>query len=258
MSSKKRNKAKRQKTEANRAIKEEMEIYNSIANHNSYSWLEPQQPAKIYELSEPKNKNQQLYVDAIMNPKKQIVIGSGVAGTGKTLLATEYGIKQFNDELFHRIVFTRPTSTCDGEELGFLPGGINEKMDPYFRPVYDILAKYYSDRDIQFMLSAKTIEIVPLAFMRGMTFDNCFIIADEMQNSSVQQMKMLLTRIGSNSKMVLTGDIKQHDRKQTINGLEDLAIKLSSRKIEQIEIIDFKQEDVERNPLITTILDLYD
>ena len=130
-------------------------------------------------------------------------------------------------------------------------------MDPWTRPILDIFSEFYTQNQIQYMLKEKTIEICPLAYMRGRTFKNAYIIADEMQNSTPNQMKMLLTRIGENSKMVITGDLNQHDRKYDENGLKDIFEKLNNKTYKRIECITFDHEDIERSPIVKDILDIY-
>jgi phosphate starvation-inducible protein PhoH len=145
--------------------------------------------------SVPKNKNQKKYMQILQDTSKKIVIATGPAGTGKTLLATEYAVRGFLDGQYNKIIFTRPSVTVD-EDLGYLPGTLEEKMAPWMRPIYDILYQFYAVKEVAQMLENKTIEICPLGFMRGRTFKRCCIVADEMQNSTAAQMKMILTRIG--------------------------------------------------------------
>lgn len=183
-------------------------------------------------MTKPKSVAQEQYLQGLKNPEKRIVIATGPAGTGKTVFGCEYGIHQLLKGVYERMIFTRPLVSVD-EEFGFLPGTMEEKMAPWIRPIYDVLSQYISIKEIQMLMDEKIIEIVPLGFMRGRTFKNALILADEMQNSTPSQMKMLLTRIGTGSKMVLTGDLEQCDhgmhhhyakqrRGETIvNGLDD-------------------------------------
>ena len=158
-----------------------------------------------------RSPNQQTYLQKLQDETKSIVLAIGPAGTGKTMLAVQNGIKQFQEGLVDKIIVTRPAVSVD-EDLGFLPGTLNEKMAPWTRPIFDVLGEYYQTKDIAKMLEEGVIEISPLAYMRGRTFKNAYIIADEMQNATVNQMKMLLTRLGEGSKMVVTGDLAQADR----------------------------------------------
>ena len=168
----------------------------------------------------PKTTNQELYVKYLNDPTTKILFAVGPAGTGKTMLACNQAIKELKSGNIQKIVITRPVVPVEEEEIGFLPGNINKKMDPWTRPIFDIFYEFYQKKDVEAMLYNNVIEISPLAFMRGRTFKHSYIIADEMQNSSPNQMLMLTTRIGEGSKMVITGDLKQSDR--GINsGLQD-------------------------------------
>jgi len=207
----------------------------------------------------PKSENQHKYVDALDNSEIPLVFVLGPAGTGKTLFACLTAIQGLRSGDFDRIILTRPLVTVE-EELGFLPGNIKSKMDPWTRPIFDIFLEYYSQKDIDAMLNAGLIEIAPLAFMRGRTFKRCFILADEMQNSSPAQMLMAATRIGFGSKMVVNGDLNQSDR-GTENGLAVMIRKVraamdSNTNISGISICDLEAEDIERSPIVSTILQI--
>jgi len=185
-----------------------------------------------------------------------IVLAIGPAGTGKTMLAVQYGIKLFQEGKVDRIVVTRPAVSVD-EDLGFLPGDLNEKMAPWTRPIFDVLGEYYQKKEIANMLEEGTIEISPLAYMRGRTFKNAYIVADEMQNATVNQMKMLLTRLGEGSKMVVTGDLAQADRVSD-NGLIDFCNLLEQKEyLEHIDIIRFDAKDIERHNAVKEVLAVY-
>ena len=203
----------------------------------------------------PKNENQKKNNSALYSNKPRI-FATGPAGTGKTMLACYAAINGLNDDAYNKIILTRPTVSVE-EDIGYLPGTLEEKMDPWTRPILDIFSEFYTQNQIQYMLKEKTIEICPLAYMRGRTFKNAYIIADEMQNSTPNQMKMLLTRIGENSKMVITGDLNQHDRKYEENGLKDIFEKLNNKTYKRIECITFDHEDIERSPIVKDILDIY-
>ena len=163
----------------------------------------------------PRNLNQESYLLKLLKPNKDIVFGVGPAGTGKTLIAVQVAIKMFKEKQVNKIVVTRPVVSVD-EDIGFLPGNLEEKMAPWTIPIFDVFKLYFTTADIQNMLYEGIIEISPLAFMRGRTFHNSYIVADEMQNASANQMKMLLTRIGSRSKLAVTGDLAQTDRPMTM------------------------------------------
>ena len=212
----------------------------------------------------PKTSNQELYVKYLTDPKTKILFVYGPAGTGKTMLACNNAIKELKSGSIDKIVITRPVVPVEEEEIGFLPGNINKKMDPWTRPIFDIFNEFYSQKDIDMMIYNNVIEISPLAFMRGRTFKNAYIIADEMQNSSPNQMLMLTTRIGSGSKMVITGDLKQTDR-GVKSGLSDFIQKYNLYKnINQnvtnngIKIVELNNNDIERNPVIIDLLKIYD
>jgi phosphate starvation-inducible PhoH-like protein len=211
----------------------------------------------------PKSGNQEKYVKILNEPTVDIVISVGPAGTGKTMFACLRAIELLKTGVLNKIILTRPIVTVE-EELGFLPGNINKKMDPWTRPIFDIFLEHYSKSEFDEMIHNNVIEISPLAYMRGRTFKNAFIIADEMQNSSPNQMMMLTTRIGKNSKLVITGDLKQTD-KLVNNGLIDFVEKINcfnnftpnKKDSNKIEIIEFINEDVERSSIVKKVLDIY-
>jgi phosphate starvation-inducible PhoH-like protein len=186
----------------------------------------------------------------------KIIVSTGPAGTGKTLLATEYAIRQFLLGKYEKIIFTRPSVSVD-EELGFLPGTLEEKMAPWIRPIYDILYNFISPNEVKELLEEKILEIAPLGYMRGRTFKNSCLIADEMQNSTISQMKMLLTRIGENSKLIITGDLDQNDRPFETNGLEDFLNKFKGRRSDSISSVEFDKEDIEREEVVKEVLEIY-
>lgn len=205
--------------------------------------------------SDPKNQNQRNYTRMLYG-MKPMIFAIGPAGTGKTMLACHAGIHGLCDNSFKKIVITRPAVSVE-EDIGYLPGTLEEKMDPWTRPIMDILFEFYSQSQITYMLREKIIEICPLAFMRGRTFKHAFIIADEMQNSTPNQMKMLLTRIGYESKIVVTGDLYQHDRKYENNGLKDIFDRIKNNPSSRIEYILFNHEDIERSPVVKDVLKIY-
>ena len=205
----------------------------------------------------PRTRNQERLVLALQSEDQHIVVTAGPAGTGKTFLAMLAAVKAFRNGDVDRIVLTRPAVGVEGEEHGFLPGDLNQKMDPWVRPLTDILREYYRQPDIAAMIAEQTIEIAPLGFMRGRTFKNCYIIADEMQNATPNQCKMLLTRIGENSKIVITGDIEQADRIKGNNGLADLCERLKEGGVKGIAVCDLDNRDIQRHKIIDAVLDLY-
>jgi len=205
----------------------------------------------------PKTRNQEQLILNLLDPSQHIVMASGPAGTGKTYLAMLAAIKALRTGLTERIVLTRPAVGVEDEQHGFLPGTLEEKMAPWTRPLFDVLREYYSTRDVLAMLEEGTIEISPLAYMRGRTFKNAWIIADEMQNATPGQMKMLLSRIGENSKIIVTGDVEQADRAAKENGLLDVVTRLKDRGGDGIAVCNLGQRDIQRHPIIDTVLELY-
>jgi len=233
-------------------------ITTAFAVKPSMKGVMPKFASPLYK---PKTATQQLYTKFLENRNVSIVLASGPAGTGKTLFACNNAIQELRAGTIKKIVITRPLVAVEEEELGFLPGNINKKMDPWTRPIMDIFEEFYSKKDIETLLLTGVLEISPLAYMRGRTFKHSYIIADEMQNSSPNQMLMLLTRIGTNSRMVITGDVKQTDKKDRC-GLSDIIqkYKVSNRveNIDAIRLIEFDVADIERNPVIKTIMSLYE
>jgi phosphate starvation-inducible PhoH-like protein len=209
----------------------------------------------------PKTINQERYVNVLDDTQVKIVIVAGPAGTGKTMFACLKAISLLKSGKINKIVITRPVVTAD-EEIGFLPGNIVTKMDPWTKPIFDIFLEKYSKVQLDSLIRDNVIEICPLAFMRGRTFKNAFIIADEMQNSSPNQMKMLLTRIGIRANMVVTGDLNQSDIIKE-NGLNDIVSKLKTfnnvyNETKQIEIIELNNMDIERSDVVKKVIQIYD
>ena len=205
----------------------------------------------------PKSLNQETYIDLLQNPQRLIVYATGPAGTGKTMLAVLAALKAFRAGECSRIVITRPAVGVDDEQHGFLPGTLNQKMEPWTRPIFDIIEEYYRPQEVQRLLEEKYIEIAPLAYMRGRTFKQSWIIADEMQNATPSQMKMLLTRLGENSKMVITGDTQQADRRAKDNGLLDFQNLINNFDSHYIAGVEFAVKDVRRHPAVSEVLKLY-
>jgi phosphate starvation-inducible PhoH-like protein len=202
----------------------------------------------------PKTINQKQYVDAIFN--NDIVIAVGPAGTGKTYLSMACAISLFQRKMFDRIILTRPALEA-GEKLGFLPGDISEKINPYLRPLYDALYEMLDFEKALNLIEKNTIEVAPLGFMRGRTLNNSFIILDEAQNTTNEQMKMMLTRIGSGSKIVVNGDITQTDLPaDKKSGL--ITAKNILNKIDGIKVINFTRIDVLRHKLVQNIIKAYE
>ena len=219
------------KKQASRIIEDEIGRYNDAKDttksvFENFQYLSNKEKSTIEsKFAKPKNPSQARYVHCLN--------------------------KQFN-----KIIFTRPAVSAD-EDLGYLPGTLEEKMAPWIRPIYDILYNFLSPNEVTQLVEDKKIEIAPLAYMRGRTFKNTWIIADEMQNSLPTQMKMLLTRLGENSRMVITGDLDQHDRHGEINGLADFLDKFKGNRSNSIVSVEFENDDIQREEVIKEILDIY-
>ena len=203
----------------------------------------------------PRNKNQETYMLKLLDREKDIIFGIGPAGTGKTLIAVQVAVKLFKEGIVDKIIITRPAVSVD-EDLGFLPGTLEQKMAPWTRPIFDVLREYFDARQIEGMIEEGIIEIAPLAYMRGRTFKHSFILADEMQNATANQMKMLLTRLGEGSMMAVTGDLAQADRLKD-NGLIDFTKLLESKQTERLDVVHFAQGDIERHEAVKEVLQVY-
>lgn len=224
-------------------------IYNDISNNY--------RTTESYELI-ARNKIQEEYVSYLNDMRIPIILSVGAAGTGKTYIACQYAITSYLKGNVDKIIITRPTVSVD-EEHGFLPGTLNDKMKPWLRPIYDIFEKYMPYNYLQKLIKEEIIEICPLAFMRGRTFENAIIIADEMQNSTENQMKMILTRISFDSKLIINGDLNQSDYKR--NGLKDFLNKYEHSKDpkkENIKIVKFNNNNIQRHSIIETVLNIYE
>jgi phosphate starvation-inducible PhoH-like protein len=225
-----------------------------VPNNNDYkSYQKRKKPIQLV----PKSLNQESYIDLLENDQRLIVFASGPAGTGKTMLAVLAALKAFRAGECSKILITRPAVGVDDEQHGFLPGTLDQKMEPWTRPIFDIVEEYYRPQEVTRLLEEKYIEIAPLAYMRGRTFKNSWIIADEMQNATPSQMKMLLTRLGENSKMVVTGDTQQADRRAKDNGLLDFQSLMTNFKSRYIAGVEFAVTDVRRHPAVAEVLKLY-
>jgi phosphate starvation-inducible PhoH-like protein len=218
---------------------------------------EPRQRQRTIELI-PKSRNQENLILNLLNPDQSIVVAVGPAGTGKTYLAMLAAVKAFKSGECKRIILTRPAIGVEDEQHGFLPGNIVAKMEPWTRPLMDVLREYYRQTEIAAMIDDGSIEISPLAYMRGRTFKHAWIIADEMQNATPAQMKMLLSRIGTESRIVVTGDVEQADRAQGENGLLDLCSRLEHYPVKGMAACRLTGRDIQRHPIIGSVLALYD
>lgn len=202
----------------------------------------------------PKTLNQKRYLE--MMEKHTLIFGIGPAGTGKTYLAVMLGLKKLRDNQIKRLVLTRPAVEA-GENLGFLPGDLKEKVDPYLRPLYDAMYEILGVRQTEEYIDKGIIEIAPLAYMRGRTLENAYVILDEAQNTTINQMKLFLTRLGFGSKMIVTGDITQSDLPdRVLSGLVKASKILND--VEDIGILYFDKIDVVRHPLVQTIIQRFE
>jgi len=197
----------------------------------------------------------EIYRQFIQDINKKLIIGIGPAGTGKTITACEEAIIQLKNNNIKKIVITRPIIGADND-IGYLPGKLEEKMMPWTRPILDVFYEHFTKTKVEQMIKNDKIEIAPLIYMRGRTFKNCFIIGDELQNTNIMQMKMLLTRIGEGSKMVITGDIEQKDI-SSISGLEYFLNLLKNNDDEAIGLVHFHYCDIVRSEIVKKIIKLY-
>lgn len=231
-----------------KAVKQHSQNFNNVVNINTF---QKKQSVTII----PRNRNQEQYVLKLLDESKDIIFGVGPAGTGKTLLAVQVAVKLFKEGTVDKIIVTRPAVSVD-EDLGFLPGTLEQKMAPWTRPIFDVLREYFNAKEIEGMIEEGIIEIAPLAYMRGRTFKNSFILADEMQNATQNQMKMLLTRLGEGSRMAVTGDLAQADRLKD-NGLIDFTRLLETSNATHLDIVHFAQGDIERHQAVKEVLQVY-
>ena len=239
----------------NRGAKAQKRMQTVTENTIQFN-LQPGTKQRPIELI-PKTKNQENLILNLLDADQHIIVTAGPAGTGKTYLAMLAAVKAFRSGEAKRIVLTRPAIGVEDEQHGFLPGNLVAKMEPWTRPLLDVLREYYRPAEITAMIEDGTIEISPLAYMRGRTFKHAWIVADEMQNATPAQMKMLLSRIGTGSRIVVTGDVEQADRQQGNNGLLDLCIKLEASPVNGMAVCRMTGRDIQRHPIIGEVLRLY-
>ncbi len=229
----------------------------AVETNNTLSFNQYVQQRKTVHLI-PKSLNQEHYIELLTDQTKHIVFATGPAGTGKTMLAMLAGIKAFKEGQVSKLILTRPAVGVDDERHGFLPGNINAKMEPWTKPLFDVIQEYYNPREVARMLEEQAIEISPLAFMRGRTFKGSWVVADEMQNATPGQIKMLLTRLGEGSKIVVTGDTRQADRSDSDNGLLDFkGLVERYQQSKYVAGVEFERKDIARHPAVRVILDIY-
>ena len=214
----------------------------------------PEKPKKQRVEIVPRNLMQENLMAALDDPRKHVIFAVGPAGCGKTLLATMHAIKCFKAGLVEKIVITRPNVAVDDKDIGYLPGDILKKMTPWMMPVLDVFAEYFTQAEITYMLEENIVEMVPIAFIRGRTFKNAYVLVDEAQGTTANSMLSILTRIGEGSKMVVTGDLQQSDRGKD-NGLADFLNRFQTSPM--IEVIRFAGGDVERHPVVRELLQIY-
>lgn len=249
--------ARKQTTRRNGKPQYEQPTQNRHTDENTIDFGRYKQFAKKIEII-PRNLHQEDYVCSLLDHNTSIIFATGPAGTGKTMLAVLAAVKALKEGDIQRIVVTRPAVEVDNERHGFLPGDLNAKMEPWTKPIFDVLHEHFTPRETASMLEEQIIEICPLAFMRGRNLKDSFIIADEMQNASINQMKMLLTRLASGSKMVVTGDLKQLDKKfHNDNGLVDFLERLSQSNSQTMQVVKFDVSDVQRHPVVGEVLQMY-
>lgn len=214
----------------------------------------------------PLDPQQQRLCNLLQTDATKVLCVTGAAGTGKTFLSCQEAVSQLRHRKKNKIVITRPLVFVENEELGFLPGDMNEKMLPWTMPIFDHMKEFMEPTEMKRLVQESKIEISPLGYMRGRTFKDAFIILDEAQNTTPQQMKMFLTRVGNNSKIVVNGDLYQSDLGTSINGLQDFILRLQSHYqdrphemySEGFGLVQLQSENTYRNPIIKNILDIYD
>ena len=239
----------------NRGVKAQRRMLQ-VENTISFNQAQKQPKPRSIDLI-PRTRNQESLVLALQDTDQHIVVTAGPAGTGKTYLAMVAAVKALKEGECEKLVLTRPAVGVEDEKHGFLPGDINKKMEPWTRPLFDVLREFYKPQDIAALMEDGVIEISPLAFMRGRTFKRSWIVADEMQNATPAQCKMLMTRIGVGSKIVITGDIEQADRSHGNNGLMDLCERLKEGGVKGIAVCELEARDVQRHQIIGSVLKLY-
>lgn len=204
----------------------------------------------------PRNTAQESYIEHLYDDSKRVVFAIGPAGTGKSYLGVLRAIKALREGEVEKIIIVRPAVGAEGENHGFLPGDLNQKLSPWLQPLIDIFEEYYSKESFQSMVNDGTVEFATLMYMRGRTFKNCIVIFDESQNSLPSQMKILLTRLGENCRAFITGDLGQTDHKKD-NGLMDFVNRLHNANSDMISLTQFEHKHIERDPVVAEVLRIY-
>lgn len=242
---------------AKAAKRQQYQIHSTQNLQNTIEFQIPEKQKRRNIELKPKTRNQEKLILSLLDPEIPITIAVGPAGSGKSYLAMLAALRALRSGECDRVILTRPAVGVEDEQHGFLPGDLVRKMEPWTRPLLDIMKEFYHPRDVVRMIDDEIIEISPLAFMRGRTFKNSWIVADEMQNATPNQIKMLLTRIGAGSKIVVTGDIEQTDRTRENNGLVDVLTRLKANTAQGIQICELGNRDIQRHPIINQVLELY-
>lgn len=205
----------------------------------------------------PRNTAQETYIDHLFDDSKRIVFAVGPAGTGKSYLGVLRAIKALKDNEVEKIIIVRPAVGAEGENHGFLPGDLNQKLGPWLQPLIDVFEEYYSKLDFQKMVEDGVIEFASLMYLRGRSFKNSIVILDEAQNSLPSQMKLLLTRLGENTRAFVTGDLDQTDHRKQDNGLSDFVTRLRQCRSDMIGVAEFQHKHIERDPIVSEVLKIY-
>ena len=235
----------------------QQQYIETVPQENTIDFQKATRTARRHIELIPKSRAQEHLIINLLAESVPVVIALGPAGTGKSYLAMLAALRDLRQGRVDRIVLTRPAVGVEDERHGFLPGDLVRKMEPWTRPLLDIIKEFYHPREVIRMIEDEIIEISPLAFMRGRTFKNAWIVADEMQNATPNQMKMLLTRIGAGSRIVVTGDVEQTDRTTVNNGLLDLAERLQRQPVDGLRVSQLGSRDIQRHPIIDSVLRIY-
>ena len=225
-------------------------------NANVYKLQRSTRNAKRVEMI-PRNTAQETYIVHLFNDDKRIVFAIGPAGTGKSYLGVLRAIKALKDKEVEKLIIVRPAVGAEGENHGFLPGDLNQKLGPWLQPLIDVFEEYYNKVDFQKMVEDGVIEFASLMYLRGRSFKNSIVILDEAQNSLPSQMKLLLTRIGENTRAFVTGDLDQTDHRKQINGLSDFIERLRNSNSDMIGVAEFQHKHIERDPVVAEVLKIY-
>lgn len=243
-------------TKAQRRYQQQSQQHEYQQQENTIAFQKPSRQQRHIELR-PKTRGQEQLILNLLDPDVAVTVALGPAGTGKSYLAMMAALRDLRQGKVDRLILTRPAVGVEDEKHGFLPGDLVRKMEPWTRPLLDIMREFYHPREIAKLIEDEVVEISPLAFMRGRTFKRAWIVADEMQNATPNQMKMLLTRIGEGSRIVVTGDVEQTDRTVINNGLIDLAARLEQQRPDGLRISRLGSCDVQRHPIIASVLEMY-